>query len=107
MSDGLFVIACVFALALLYSATRIAIAMIGRRGEAANPPLELERQVAMLTAQVAELQHAADVTERELGRLAEGQRFTDRLIASRHDAPAVGSATGLRHPDHDPPSNVR
>lgn len=107
MSDGLIIVACVFALALLYSATRITVAMIGRRAVAANAPHDLERRVAALTAQIDQLQHAADATERELGRLAEAQRFTDRLISSRHDPRAVGAVAGLGHADHDPPSNVR
>ena len=107
MSDGLFVVVCVFALALIYSATRIAVAMIGRRAAAATPSLDLTRRVAMLTDHVDQLQHAADAAERELGRLAEAQRFTDHLIASRHDASAMGEALGVRHADHDPPANVR
>ena len=106
MSDGLFIVGCVFALALLYSATRIAVAVIGQGAAKATVPRDVERRVDTLTAQVDQLQHAVDAAERELRVLAEAQRFAERLTAPRSDAVASRPVSDRTSPDRDPPSNV-
>ncbi len=80
MSDGIFVVLCVFALAFLYFGTRIIVAVIGRRAVTSVLPDEAERRIATLTTQVEHLQHAVDSAEREIERLGNAQRFTDRLV---------------------------
>ena len=106
MSDGLIILTSVFALAILYSATRITVALIGKRSADRPIPRELARRVAELTAQVDQLQLAADAAERELARLGEAQRFAERLASSRHDPASSRPPVGLPPPDLDPPSNV-
>jgi len=82
MSDGLVVLASIFALMLIYSATRIVIALINRRPAESARLTAIENQLSALARDVVELRESGDLREQELARLADAQRFTDTLLAS-------------------------
>lgn len=109
MSDGVIVLASVFALVLIHSGTRIVVAMIQRRPSEAARLAELERRLAQLAQQLDDLQAATDLTERALGQLADAQRFTESLLKTPHaegEPPSAPIARGRGH-IATPPSNVR
>ncbi|HTI62164.1 MAG TPA: hypothetical protein VL524_01550 [Gemmatimonadaceae bacterium] len=80
MSDGLVVLASIFALMLMYSATRIVIALISRRPAESARLAAIENQLSALARQIEELRESGDLREQELARLADAQRFTDALL---------------------------
>ena len=91
MSDGLFVVLVVCGLAVLASGTMIAVALIRRR--APSDYQELLRDVDSLRSRLEQLEAALDVTNTDVARIAEGQRFTERLLSER--STSVASRTGI------------
>ena len=91
MSDGLFLVLVVCGLAVLASGTMIAVALIRRR--APSDYQELLRDVDSLRSRLEQLEATLDVTNTDVARIAEGQRFTERLLSER--STSVASRTGI------------
>jgi hypothetical protein len=91
MSDGLFLVLVVCGLAVLASGTMIAVALIRRR--APSDYQELLRDFDGLRSRLEQLEATLDATNADLARLADGQRFTERLLGER--STSVSSRTGI------------
>lgn len=98
MSDGAILLASAFALALIYSGTRIIVALLRRRPAESARLVELERRLEQVTQQLEQLQAATELTERGLGQLADAQRFTESLLRAPHHELASAEAPGRQAP---------
>jgi septal ring factor EnvC (AmiA/AmiB activator) len=107
MSDGVVVLGSVFALTVLFSGTRIVVALINRRPADSARLAEIEREITALSGQIDELRAASELIERQLSQLSDSQRFTEALIKGSQrtleGAHAAGSRDRVQH--QDPPSN--
>jgi hypothetical protein len=108
MSDGLILLASVFALTLIYSGTRIIVAFINRRPADAARMAALEARLQAVAQQIEHLQVNSELTEQAIDRLTEAQQFTDALLggagadASVHGRARSGSASrpAIQHHKH-------
>jgi hypothetical protein len=81
-------------MATLGCITKVVLAIINRRRtltESGSAPLLTE-----ITQRLARLEHAVDATAIEVERIAEGQRFTTKLLAERSSAAAGADAARSR-----------
>jgi hypothetical protein len=81
MSDGLIILFTLCGLALLGSATFIAVALI-RRGTPTDVRT-LTHSIDTLNERVARLEVAVDSTSADVTRLEDAQRFTEQLLQDR------------------------
>lgn len=73
-------------MAVLGSATKIILAWIERRKGAPDP--RATAALEDIAQRLARLEQAMDATAVEVERIAEGQRFTTKLLAERSRTPA-------------------
>ena len=83
MSDGLILTIIGCGVVVLFSATRIAVAVIQRRDSFDHR--ELTRKVEALTDRLGELEQSTEATEAEVQRLATTYGFMERLIGGRSE----------------------
>ncbi|MDB4899602.1 MAG: hypothetical protein JWN53_1410 [Gemmatimonadetes bacterium] len=81
MLFGGFVIVVIAAVAILQPIARA----LGRRLDGSRRPPALPDDIA--AARLERIEQAVDAMAIEIERISEGQRFTTRLLASRHESP--------------------
>jgi hypothetical protein len=89
MSDEVMIFGSIFALALLWSSTRIYVARLSRRSAQSLPATTAPAEFAAVSERLRLLEDLAENTAREVQRLADAQQFTDALLANRADVSAT------------------